>query len=78
MPSMRKLYPTKKVCLLLREVQKKDVLGKVLLDVPFAGYAVEFAKKPIGFALIIIIPALVIISDEIIKIIKELKNKKIE
>jgi signal peptidase I len=57
------------------EVQKKNVIGKVLFSVPWAGYAVEFAKKPIGFALIIIIPALVIISDEIIKIIKELKNK---
>jgi signal peptidase I len=57
------------------QVQKKDVIGKVLFSVPWAGYAVEFAKKPIGFALIIIIPALAIISDEIIKIIKELKNK---
>jgi signal peptidase len=57
------------------QVQKKDVIGKVLLDVPWAGYAVEFAKKPMGFALIIIIPAMVIIIDEIIKIIRELKKK---
>lgn len=57
------------------EVQKKDVLGKVLFDVPYAGYAVATAKKPWGFALIIIVPALIIIFDEIKKIIKEIKNR---
>jgi signal peptidase I len=62
----------------MTEIQKKDVVGKVLFSVPYVGYAVEFAKKPIGFALIIIIPALVIIIDEIIKIINELKKKKTE
>lgn len=60
-----------------REIQKKDIIGKVLFNLPFAGYAVDFAKKPIGFALIIIIPALVIIADEVKKIIRELKGKKI-
>lgn len=59
-----------------REVQKKDVVGKVMFSVPWAGYAVEFAKKPMGFALIIIIPAAAIIIDEVVKIIRELKNKK--
>jgi signal peptidase len=37
-----------------RELQKKDILGKVLFSVPYVGYAVDFAKKPMGFALIII------------------------
>lgn len=58
-----------------REVQKKDVLGKVLFDVPYAGYAVATAKKPLGFALIIIVPALIIIADEIKKIIWEIKSR---
>jgi signal peptidase len=63
----------------LREIIKKDILGKVLVSVPYLGFAVDFAKKPIGFALIIIIPAAIIVSDEIKNIWKEiikLKNKK--
>ncbi len=61
-----------------REIQKKDVLGKVLFDIPYLGFAVDFAKKPMGFALIIIVPAAIIIFDEIKKIIYEVKKKKTE
>lgn len=59
-----------------REVQKKEILGKVLFSVPYLGYAVDFVKKPLGFALIIIVPAILIIIDEIKKIIEEIKKKK--
>ena len=59
-----------------REISKRDILGKVLFSVPYLGYAVAFAKKPAGFALIIIIPAAVIISDEVKKIYNEIKKKK--
>ena len=58
-----------------RELQKKDILGKVLFSAPYVGYAVDFAKKPMGFALIIIVPAAIIIFDEIKKIIYEVKKK---
>ena len=59
-----------------REIQKKDVIGKVLFDVPFVGYAVYFAKQPLGFTLIIIVPAAIIIFDEIKNIYGEVKKKK--
>jgi len=59
-----------------REVLKKEIVGKVLLSVPYVGYAVDFAKKPVGFILIIGIPAIVIIADEIKKIYGEIKKKK--
>jgi len=59
-----------------REIKKSDIVGKVLFSVPFMGYAVEFAKKPLGFALIIIVPAAIIIFDEIKKIIDEVRKKK--
>lgn len=59
-----------------KEIGKKDIIGKVLFSVPFAGYAVDFAKKPTGFALIIIIPAVLIVADEIKKIYGEVKKKK--
>ncbi len=59
-----------------KEVSKKEVLGKVLLDIPYIGYAVDAAKKPIGFMLIIVVPAVIIIYDEIKKIAGEVKKMK--
>jgi len=62
-----------------RKVQQKEIIGKVLFDIPYLGYAVNEARKPLGFALIIILPALIIIGDELRKVWKEimkLKNKK--
>ncbi len=59
-----------------REIQKRDIVGRVLFSVPYMGYAVDFAKKPLGFALIIIVPAAIIIYDEIRKIYEEIKKKK--
>jgi len=61
-----------------REITKREVIGKVFLSVPYIGYAVDFVKKPVGFALIIIVPAAIIIRDEIKKIFGEIKKKKIE
>ncbi|MBT9175599.1 MAG: Signal peptidase I W [candidate division WS2 bacterium] len=59
-----------------REITKRDVLGRVLLSVPYLGFAVDFVKKPIGFALIIIVPAAIIIFDEMKKIYGEIRKKK--
>jgi signal peptidase len=64
-----------------REIQKSDILGKMIVRIPYLGYVIDFVRKPIGFVLIIIIPAVVIINDEIRKIwkeIKKFKNKKKE
>lgn len=59
-----------------REISKKQIIGKVVLDIPYLGYIIAEAKQPIGFALIIIIPALIIIFDESRKIYGEIKRKK--
>ena len=62
-----------------KEIQKSDIIGKVLFNVPYLGYVVDFAKKPYGFILIIAVPAVAIIADEMRKIWKEvlkLKDKK--
>jgi signal peptidase I len=58
------------------EIRKEDIFGKVLVAVPYLGYAINFAQKPIGFALVIIIPGLIIIADEVKKIIREVKKDK--
>lgn len=58
-----------------RRVAKREIIGKVLFSIPYFGYAVDFAKKPLGFALIIILPAAIIIFDEARKIYEEIKKK---
>ena len=58
-----------------REISKREILGKVLFSVPYIGFAVDFAKKPLGFMLIIIVPAALIIFDEAKKIYAEVKKK---
>lgn len=60
----------------MSEVKRESVIGKVLFSVPYLGYVVDMAKKPWGFAVIIGIPALVIIGDEVKNIVVELKKRK--
>ena len=59
-----------------REVSEREVVGKVLFSIPYLGYAVDFAQKPLGFALIILIPAVIIIGDEVRKIWREVHPVK--
>jgi len=59
-----------------REISKREIIGKTLISVPYAGFAVDAVRKPIGFMLIIIIPAGLIIFDEARKIYEEVKKRK--
>ena len=54
---------------------KEGIVGKVFLSVPLLGYPVSYAKTTPGIILLIIIPAVIIIYDEIQKIRKEIANK---
>lgn len=42
-----------------------NITGKVLLTIPYLGYIVEFAKSPKGFLALIVIPATIIIYEEL-------------
>jgi len=53
----------------------EGIVGKVFLSVPLLGYPVSYAKTTPGIILLIIIPAVIIIYDEIQKIRKEIANK---
>ncbi|MBI4049804.1 MAG: signal peptidase I [Candidatus Doudnabacteria bacterium] len=57
-----------------REISKKDIFGKVLFDVPFVGYAVAWAKTPVGFLILVIIPAVLIIYEESKKLFLALRH----
>lgn len=54
-----------------KEIPAKDVIGKVFLSIPYAGFVLDFARQPAGFALLIGLPAAIIILDETSKIFKE-------
>lgn len=52
------------------------ILGKVFLTLPLAGYLLTFAGTVSGIVLLIILPSLLIISSEIINIVKEIRQQK--
>ena len=56
-------------------VKKENIIGKVIAVIPYLGYLGYFVRTPIGFTLLIIIPATLLIILEIKNIIKETKQK---
>lgn len=55
-------------------VPKTDVVGSVMFTVPYIGYAADFAKKPQGFILLVIVPATIIVYEELRFLHAELKK----
>lgn len=60
----------------MRTVSRYEVIGRVLFSIPLVGYAVATAQKPWGFAIIIGIPAVIIVWEEANKIWIEIKKKQ--
>jgi signal peptidase I len=56
-------------------ISDKQILGKVFLVLPKLGYFVAFAQSQRGLIFLLIIPAVVLILDEVLKIIKNVKNR---
>ena len=57
-----------------QQVAQTEVIGKVLFSIPYLGYVLDFAKKPLGFALLIGIPAAIVVFDEAGNIWRETKR----
>ena len=51
-------------------IAPEEVIGKVYLRIPMIGYVQTFMTKPLGWILIIVIPCLLIIGSDVIKLIK--------
>ena len=51
------------------------VRGRVVLSIPILGYLLDFARQPIGFALLIGVPALVIVFEEVSTIYGALRRR---
>ncbi len=60
----------------MKEIARSAVIGKVLFSIPYLGYVIDFARKPVGFLLLIIVPACIVIVDEALAIWKELRGGK--
>ena len=56
-----------------QEVASNEVIGKVFLSVPFAGFVLDFARQPLGFALLIALPAFLVILAELVAIFQEMR-----
>lgn len=54
---------------------KEGIVGKMILDIPYIGYPVGYAKTTQGLILLIVIPAVIIIYDEMRKIKDEIAKK---
>ena len=57
-------------------ITEKDIIGKVVFAAPYAGYVLDFARQPIGFTLMIGIPAGIIVIDELLKIFSEVRRMR--
>lgn len=57
-------------------ISPEQIIGKVVFSTPFFGSVIVAAKTGIGKVLLIIIPTILIISTEVQKIIKEIKNAR--
>lgn len=56
-------------------VEKEDIIGKVIFTIPYLGYLNSFVNTPLGLTLLIILPATLIVADELRKIINHRKDK---
>jgi len=50
------------------------ILGKVIASIPYLGYPIGFAKTTIGFVLLVVIPATIIVYSEVLNIKKEISK----
>ena len=55
-------------------INKRDVIGKVIFTIPNAGYILDFARQPIGFILLIAFPAALVILNELVDIVREIRR----
>ncbi|MFZ2887109.1 MAG: signal peptidase I, partial [Minisyncoccia bacterium] len=55
-------------------VARREVIGKVIFSLPYAGFVLDFARQPIGFVLLIAVPAVLVILEEVLTIVREARR----
>lgn len=56
-------------------IKKSQILGKVILTIPLLGYPISFTKSLPGLIIVIVIPATIIVYQEMINLKNDLKKK---
>ena len=56
-------------------ITDNQIIGKVVLVIPKLGYLVSFVKSQSGLVFLLIIPAIIFILDELVKINKNAKTR---
>lgn len=59
-------------------ISPNEVIGKVYLRIPRLGYLQTFMTKPLGWITIIVIPCLLMIGNDIFKLLRVNKKEKID
>jgi signal peptidase len=60
----------------IEPVIQSEVRGKVLFDIPYLGYLLDFARQPLGFALLIGVPAFMIVVEEVSSIYQSIYGRR--
>lgn len=55
-------------------VTSDQIIGKVGFSIPFIGYLSSFVRTPKGFVALVVIPASIIVYEEIKKVLKEIRR----
>ena len=55
-------------------ITNSNIIGKVRLTIPYLGYLASYAKKPWGFILLVIVPATILIYEELKTLFDEAKK----
>ena len=58
--------------------QDYNILGKVILKIPLLGFLKEFLATRGGWIIVILIPSLIVLSYDIMKLLKAMKRKTIQ
>ena len=56
-------------------IKPNEVLGKVYLRIPFVGYLQMILTNPIGWIILIVVPCLLLIGSDVIKIFRTVKEQ---
>ena len=59
----------------IAEISSFQIKGKVIFSLPFLGYLSVWIKKPLGFGLLVVLPALLIIISELLNIKKTIEKE---
>lgn len=60
----------------ITEIGNKDIIGKVVMHLPFLGYILDAVKQPLGFIFLVGIPVGLLVVSEVGVIITEVKKAR--